>query len=88
MCGGLTANQEAPAAVLSDAASGRQYFLRTAGESDLTITGPGYALLAWLIGRESDGAACPPTLTARCQTSPLYGLTAALSRQPTDERTP
>lgn len=55
VCGRLTANPEAPAAVLSDAASGRQYFLRTEGESDLTITGPGYALLAWLIGRESDG---------------------------------
>lgn len=55
VCGQLTANPEAPTAVLSDAASGRQYFLRTEGESELTVTGPGYALLAWLIGRESDG---------------------------------
>jgi maleylpyruvate isomerase len=55
VCGQLTANPDTPASVLSDAASGRQYFLRTEGESDLTITGPGYALLAWLIGRESDG---------------------------------
>ncbi len=55
VCGRLAANPETPAAVLSDAGSGRQYFLRTEGESDLAITGPGYALLAWLIGRESDG---------------------------------
>ena len=41
--------------MLSDAASGRQYFLRTDGDPDPTITGPGHALLAWLIGRESDG---------------------------------
>jgi maleylpyruvate isomerase len=55
VCGRLAANPETPVAVLSDAGSGRQYFLRTEGESDLAITGPGYALLAWLIGRESDG---------------------------------
>jgi maleylpyruvate isomerase len=55
VCGRLAVNPETPAAVLSDAASGRQYFLRTEGESGLAITGPGYALLAWLIGRETDG---------------------------------
>ena len=55
VCGRLAANPETPVAVLSDAGSGRQYFLRTEGESDLAITGPGYALLAWLIGRQHDG---------------------------------
>lgn len=44
-----------PAAVLNDSSSGRQYFLRTDDDSAATVSGPGYALLAWLIGRESDG---------------------------------
>lgn len=51
----LAANPETPAAVLSDAGSGRQYILRAEGESDPAITGPGYALLAWLIQRDSAG---------------------------------
>jgi len=55
VCGRLATNPEAPAAVLSDAGSGRQYFLRTEGESGPAVTGPGYALLAWLIGRDSGG---------------------------------
>jgi len=55
VCGWLAVNPQAPTAVLTDAGSGRQYFLRTQDGSDLVITGPGYALLAWLIGRESDG---------------------------------
>lgn len=52
-------NSDCPPAVLNDAISGRQYFLRAADgaadDSATTITGPGYALLAWLIGRESEG---------------------------------
>jgi maleylpyruvate isomerase len=51
ICGQLSRDPAAPSAVLNDLASGRQYFLRQAEASDLAITGPGYALLAWLIGR-------------------------------------
>jgi maleylpyruvate isomerase len=54
VCGWLAANPQTPTAVLTDASSGRQYFLRTQDGSELVITGPGYGLLAWLIGRESD----------------------------------
>ncbi len=52
--GELAQNKAAPAAVLNDAASGRQFFLRTDDLSGTAITGAGYGLLAWLIGRESD----------------------------------
>lgn len=53
VCGELSASPGTPAVLLNDGDTGRQYFL---GEpSDLTVTGPGYALLAWLIGRDSDG---------------------------------
>jgi maleylpyruvate isomerase len=55
VCGKFAANPQTPAAVLSDAASGRQYLLRAQDESGPAVTGPGYALLAWLIGRDSDG---------------------------------
>jgi maleylpyruvate isomerase len=51
----LARNPDAPSAVLNDALSGRQFFLRTDDASDTAITGAGYALLAWLIGRPSDG---------------------------------
>lgn len=44
-----------PAAVLNDSSSGRQYFLAGADAAGTDVTGAGYALLAWLIGRESDG---------------------------------
>jgi len=50
-----TQDPATPAAVLTDSASGRQYFLGTADGSDLAITGTGYALLAWLIGRQGGG---------------------------------
>lgn len=53
--GELAASPDTPPAVLNDASTGRQYFLRTGAAPDLAITGPGYALLAWLIGRDSDG---------------------------------
>jgi maleylpyruvate isomerase len=52
VCGELSQDPAAPSAVLNDAASGRQYLLRAAEASDLAITGPGYALLTWLIGRD------------------------------------
>lgn len=45
-----------PSVVLNDAGSGRQYFLRASEGSETAVTGAGYALLAWLIGRDSDGA--------------------------------
>jgi maleylpyruvate isomerase len=53
--GDYTQNPACPAAVLNDDKSGRQYFLRASDASATAITGAGYALLAWLIGRESDG---------------------------------
>jgi maleylpyruvate isomerase len=46
-------NPATPAAVLNDTSTGRQYFLRPDVTSDLEISGPGYALLAWLLGRDS-----------------------------------
>jgi maleylpyruvate isomerase len=48
-------NPDCPSAVLTDISSGRQYFLRASDASATAITGTGYALLAWLVGRESDG---------------------------------
>jgi maleylpyruvate isomerase len=48
-------NSDCPSAVLNDINSGRQYFLRASDASATAITGTGYALLAWLIGRQSDG---------------------------------
>jgi maleylpyruvate isomerase len=51
--GALAQNPDAPAAVLNDALTGRQYLLRAEGTSELAITGSGYALLAWLLGRSS-----------------------------------
>jgi maleylpyruvate isomerase len=53
--GDYSQNPDSPAAVLNDSSSGRQYFLRTDDDSAATVSAPGYALLAWLIGRESDG---------------------------------
>ncbi len=53
--GQMSANPEAPSAVLTDTTSGRQYLLPPAGTSGLAISGPGHELLAWLLGR-GDGA--------------------------------
>lgn len=53
--GQYTQDPACPTAVLNDSNSGRQYFLRTSDASPTAVTGPGYALLAWLIGRENDG---------------------------------
>jgi maleylpyruvate isomerase len=49
--GRLAHDPDAPSAVLNDPQTGRQYFVRADGSSALAITGPGYDLLAWLLGR-------------------------------------
>lgn len=51
VAGGLAGQPEAPAALLTDADTGRQFLLRPEVTSELVITGPGHALLAWLTGR-------------------------------------
>jgi maleylpyruvate isomerase len=48
----LAVTPATPTAVLNDASSGRQYFLRPDVTADLEISGPGHALLAWLLGRD------------------------------------
>ncbi len=68
--GEFASNPATPAVLLTDAGTGRQYLLRAAVESgreadapggsgqappELAVTGPGYLLLAWLLGRH-DGA--------------------------------
>lgn len=56
---GLDANPDTPAAVLVDAQAGRQYVLRPDLLRDApprVITGPGSALLAWLLGRDAGDA--------------------------------
>ncbi|HEX9033884.1 MAG TPA: maleylpyruvate isomerase family mycothiol-dependent enzyme [Streptosporangiaceae bacterium] len=54
--GQLVANPETPDIVVTDSDTGRQFLLRPAGASGLAVTGPGHALLAWLLGRD-DGSA-------------------------------
>jgi len=49
--GELTRKPGAPAAVLNDLLTGRQYFTGPAGAADLEISGHGHVLLAWLLGR-------------------------------------
>jgi maleylpyruvate isomerase len=51
--GRLTQDPDAPSAVLNDAQTGRQFFVRADGPSALAITGPGYDLLAWMLGRSA-----------------------------------
>jgi uncharacterized protein (TIGR03083 family) len=70
--GELAGNPQTPAALLTDASTGRQYFLRPAVESgqdadtgqapaEPAVTGPGHLLLAWLLGRDDgDGLATDP----------------------------
>jgi maleylpyruvate isomerase len=53
LAGRLTGDPAAPSAVLTDAASGRQFFIHADGTSELAVTGPGGTLLAWLLGRDS-----------------------------------
>jgi len=48
----LAVKPDSPSAVLTDATSGRQFLLPPDRTADLTITGPGHLLLAWLLGRD------------------------------------
>jgi len=57
--GDLATGPSAAAAVLTDSETGRQYFLRQDSSAELSITGTGYDLLAWLLGR-SDGSDLSP----------------------------
>lgn len=54
VAGRLSGDPQAPDAVVTDADTGRQFFLRPDSSAELTITGHGHELLAWLIGR-TDG---------------------------------
>lgn len=59
--GRLAGHQDTPDAVVTDADTGRQFFLRQDATADLTITGNGHALLAWLMGRAGgDGLSADP----------------------------
>jgi maleylpyruvate isomerase len=49
----LAVKPDPPSAVLTDAITGRQFLLPPDKMADLTITGPGHVLLAWLLGRDS-----------------------------------
>ena len=68
LTGELASHPDTPAAVLTDASSGRQYFLRPSEAPpadttapELAITGPGGLLLAWLLGRhDGSGLAVDP----------------------------
>ena len=55
VAGRLAADPDAPAAVVTDSGTGRQFLLAPGRPAELTVTGPGHVLLAWLIGRD-DGA--------------------------------
>ena len=48
----LAVKPDSPTAVLTDATTGRQFLLPPDTMADLTITGPGHVLLAWLLGRD------------------------------------
>jgi maleylpyruvate isomerase len=49
----LAVKPDSPAAVLTDASTGRQFLLPPDTVAELAITGPGHVLLAWLLGRDS-----------------------------------
>lgn len=53
--GQLWGNPDTPKAMVTDADTGRQFFLRQDATAELEVTGPGAVLLAWLLGRD-DGA--------------------------------
>ncbi len=53
--GQLWGNPDSPKAMVTDADTGRQFFLRQDQTAELEVTGPGAILLAWLLGRD-DGA--------------------------------
>ena len=48
----LAVKPDSPSAVLTDATTGRQFLLPPDTTAELTITGPGHLLLAWLLGRD------------------------------------
>lgn len=70
--GQLCADPETPSAMITDAATGRQYFLQRDSAADVEITGPGHVLLAWLLGRDS-GAGLSPDPAGPLPTIPSYG---------------
>lgn len=53
--GQLWGNPDTPKAMVTDADTGRQFFLRQDEAAEREVTGPGSVLLAWLLGRD-DGA--------------------------------
>jgi len=53
VAGRLAHEPESPSAVLTDTLTGRQFLLLSEGAPELAVSGPGYLLLAWLIGRDS-----------------------------------
>ena len=50
--GQLCGNADAPKAMVTDADTGRQFFLRQDATADVEVTGSGALLLAWLLGRD------------------------------------
>lgn len=62
ICAELAGKPEAPAAVLTDAATGQRYDLRPDMATKTQITGDGHDLLGWLLGRDDGGglSADPP----------------------------
>jgi maleylpyruvate isomerase len=68
---GLADDPAAPAAVLRDTGTGRQYSLRPDPAASIEIAGPGYLLLAWLLGR-GDGAGLAANQTGPLPAVPPY----------------
>jgi len=61
VAGRLAGDPHAPAAIATDSGTGRQFLLAPDRPAELVITGPGHALLAWLLGRGGgDGLAADP----------------------------
>jgi maleylpyruvate isomerase len=50
--GRLAGQPDSPSAVLTDTLTGRQFLLPPDGTPELAVSGPGYLLLAWLLGRD------------------------------------
>lgn len=69
--GQLWGNQDSPKVTVTDGDTGRQFFLRQDGASELEVTGPGATLLAWLLGRD-DGASLVADSEGPLPTIPAY----------------
>lgn len=54
--GQLWGNEDTPKVLVTDSETGRQFFLRQDGTSELEVSGPGATLLAWLLGRDDGGS--------------------------------